>query len=92
MPGIECYLRFSCRRRKTRIRDGGATGRERHKTQENLLIQERYISCPRSVNFWRTFRDVPDFPKEGVLFKDITPMLQNAKAFQSGGGHGGGAL
>ena len=27
-------------------------------------------------------RDVPDFPKEGILFKDITPMLQNAEAFQ----------
>lgn len=28
-------------------------------------------------------RDVPDFPKEGVVFKDITPLLQNAKAFQT---------
>ena len=25
-------------------------------------------------------RDVPDFPKEGVLFKDITPLLLDAKA------------
>jgi adenine phosphoribosyltransferase len=23
-------------------------------------------------------RDVPDFPKEGIIFKDITPVLQNA--------------
>ena len=22
-------------------------------------------------------RDVPDFPKEGILFKDITPLLQS---------------
>lgn len=28
-------------------------------------------------------RDVPDFPKEGILFKDITPMFQNAGAFQA---------
>ncbi len=28
-------------------------------------------------------RDVPDFPEEGILFKDITPMLQNAKAFRA---------
>ncbi len=28
-------------------------------------------------------RDVPDFPKEGILFKDITPMLQNAGAFKA---------
>ena len=27
-------------------------------------------------------RDVPDFPKPGILFKDITPLLQNAEAFQ----------
>lgn len=25
--------------------------------------------------------DVPDFPKSGILFKDITPVLQDAKAF-----------
>jgi adenine phosphoribosyltransferase len=28
-------------------------------------------------------RDVPDFPKPGVLFKDITPLLMEPKAFQS---------
>ena len=27
-------------------------------------------------------RDIPDFPKKGVLFKDITPILDNAKATQ----------
>lgn len=26
-------------------------------------------------------RDVPDFPKPGILFKDITPVLQNGEAF-----------
>ncbi|NUQ81043.1 MAG: adenine phosphoribosyltransferase [Bacteroidetes bacterium] len=26
-----------------------------------------------------TIRDVPDFPKPGILFKDITPVLQNPK-------------
>jgi adenine phosphoribosyltransferase len=26
-------------------------------------------------------RDVPDFPKPGIMFKDITPLLQNADAF-----------
>ena len=28
-------------------------------------------------------RDVPDFPKEGILFKDITPLLADPKAFRS---------
>ncbi len=27
-------------------------------------------------------RDVPDFPKPGILFKDVTPVLQNAAALQ----------
>ena len=26
-------------------------------------------------------RDVPDFPKPGILFKDITPMLADARTF-----------
>lgn len=26
-------------------------------------------------------RDVPDFPKEGIIFKDITPLLADAQAF-----------
>ena len=29
----------------------------------------------------KTIRDVPDFPKPGILFKDITPVLMNAALF-----------
>ena len=28
-------------------------------------------------------REIPDFPKPGILFRDITPLLQNSKAFQA---------
>lgn len=28
-------------------------------------------------------RDVPDFPKEGIIFKDITPLLRSPKSFQA---------
>ena len=28
-------------------------------------------------------RDIPDFPQKGVLFKDITPLLQNGPAFHA---------
>lgn len=28
-----------------------------------------------------TIRDVPDFPKEGITFKDITPVLQDGELF-----------
>lgn len=29
-----------------------------------------------------SIRDIPDFPKPGVTFKDITPLLQNADLFK----------
>ena len=29
----------------------------------------------------RHIHDVPDFPKKGIVFKDITPLLADAKAF-----------
>ena len=28
-------------------------------------------------------RDVPDFPKKGILFKDLTPIWQDPAAFRS---------
>ncbi|HVY55589.1 MAG TPA: adenine phosphoribosyltransferase [Thermodesulfobacteriota bacterium] len=28
-------------------------------------------------------RDIPDFPREGIIFHDITPLLQNAGAFEA---------
>lgn len=28
-------------------------------------------------------RDIPDFPKPGVVFKDITPLLADARAFRT---------
>ncbi len=30
----------------------------------------------------RLIRDVPDFPKPGIVFKDITPLLADAAAFR----------
>ena len=31
----------------------------------------------------KLIRDVPDFPKPGILFKDITPLLRSPEAFDS---------
>jgi adenine phosphoribosyltransferase len=35
-----------------------------------------------SINLNDHIRDVPDFPKPGILFKDITPLLADSNAFQ----------
>lgn len=33
------------------------------------------------MNFNDYIRNIPDFPKEGILFKDITPLLKDKEAF-----------
>ncbi len=38
-------------------------------------------SEPIKLEDW--VRDIPDFPQKGVLFKDITPLLQDAAAFRA---------
>jgi adenine phosphoribosyltransferase len=37
---------------------------------------------PRIAETRKHIRDIPDFPKPGILFKDITPLLGNAAAFR----------
>ncbi|MDQ6994212.1 MAG: adenine phosphoribosyltransferase, partial [Mariprofundaceae bacterium] len=34
-----------------------------------------------AINFRNFIRDIPDFPKPGITFKDITPLLANGEAF-----------
>ena len=33
------------------------------------------------MNLKDFIRDIPDFPQPGILFRDITPLLRNAAAF-----------
>src|ERR1700682_6716749 len=40
-------------------------------------------STPESLRFEERIRDIPDFQQKGVLFKDITPLLQDGAAFHS---------
>jgi adenine phosphoribosyltransferase len=35
------------------------------------------------MDFKHLIRDIPDFPKPGIIFKDITPVLADAKALAS---------
>ena len=40
-------------------------------------------STPEAIHLEDWIRDIPDFPQQGILFKDITPLLQDAKAFRA---------
>lgn len=35
------------------------------------------------MNLEQYIRDIPDFPKEGIIFKDITTLVGNADAFRA---------
>jgi len=40
------------------------------------------VAVSDSIAYARSFiRDVPDFPKPGIVFKDITPLLADPRAF-----------
>jgi adenine phosphoribosyltransferase len=34
-----------------------------------------------SIDLTQHIRDIPDFPKPGIMFRDITPLLSNPEAF-----------
>ena len=48
----------------------------------------RHVVMPHTLGrneaiFKEYIRDIPDFPKKGVLFKDITPLLNDGDIFSS---------
>jgi adenine phosphoribosyltransferase len=54
--------------------------------RKQLLFKEENAfmsSAPESIRLEDWIRDVPDFPQKGILFKDITPLLQDARAFRA---------
>lgn len=40
-------------------------------------------STSESIRLEDWIRDIPDFPQKGILFKDITPLLQDGNAFRT---------
>lgn len=51
----------------------GDAGRAKNK-EEKMSGLDEYLKG--------VIRDVPDFPKAGIIFKDITPVLENKDAFK----------
>jgi adenine phosphoribosyltransferase len=41
------------------------------------------MPVPASIDLRDYIRNIPDFPKPGVMFKDITPLLSSPQAFRS---------
>src|SRR5438046_2923855 len=39
------------------------------------------MSAPTPLDLTAFIRDIPDFPKPGIVFKDITPLLSEPSAF-----------
>ena len=44
------------------------------------MVNSRKAYSMESVK--QIIRDIPDFPKKGIIFKDITPLLADASAFR----------
>lgn len=40
------------------------------------------MSAPITVNLTDYIRDIPDFPKPGIVFKDITPLVKSPAAMR----------
>lgn len=47
----------------------------------NMSVQAGDAMSPEELRGY--IRDVPDFPEAGILFRDITPLLLDAKAFDA---------
>ncbi|MCE9556866.1 MAG: adenine phosphoribosyltransferase [Planctomycetes bacterium] len=41
------------------------------------------MSTPAELDLSNYIRSIPDFPKQGILFRDITPLLRCPEAFQA---------
>jgi adenine phosphoribosyltransferase len=41
------------------------------------------LSAKDKIILESSIRDIPDFPKEGIVFKDITTLLNNPEAFKT---------
>ncbi len=66
-------------RRRRRVAGSGAPLRSETRWNEVLTIKTTPSSrSVEHVKLRELIRDIPDFPKPGILYKDITPLLRDA--------------
>ena len=76
--------------RRARDQCRGSTGsihRDVHHLQHPVIMSTDVAERVR-----RTLRAIPDHPKPGIVFQDITPVLHNGATVRRGGGCDGGAV
>lgn len=52
------------------------------KKVKNILLYRIIIEIGGKMKLEAFIRDVPDFPEKGIIFKDITTLLKDEKAFK----------
>src|SRR6266478_295518 len=60
----------------------GNKGARGHESQVRLRCEPARYKRVRVRDLKELIRDIPDFPKPGILFRDITPLLLDAPAFR----------
>src|SRR5690606_16578478 len=46
-----------------------------------MIIIKRMYWRNRAMNLYDYIETIPNFPTEGIMFRDITPLMQNGEAF-----------
>src|ERR1700722_8663098 len=56
---------------------------QRGPKQTGTSVQELTLPLNADKSNWlkSKIRDIPDFPKPGIIFKDLTPLLKDPQAF-----------
>ena len=55
-------------------------------------VAGRILKKADPMDFKSVIRTIPDYPKKGIMFRDITTLLGNPRAFRARGGRAGAAL
>ena len=68
--------------REVRSHWGPATGQYTCFSIERTVAERRSPTIMVIEDLKQRIREIPDFPKAGILFRDITPLLSDGQAFR----------